>query len=82
MAIERSTKGIQDALFLEWDRLSAGESTPQNAKAAALLANTLVATARLELQYARFVSMQRTVDAMRPPALTMGTHGDDKSAVN
>lgn len=73
MAIERNTKGIQDALFREWETLKSGETTPQEARAVTGIANSLIASARLELEHARFVSKQRANEEKQAAGVLLGT---------
>lgn len=57
--VVRSSKGLQDTLFDEIDRLRNGQTTPQSARTVASLATGIIQTARLEMDYARFVSDER-----------------------
>jgi len=52
---ERTTKGIRDLLFDEIDLLRSGEITPQRAKVTAALIGQIVATSKLDMEYARFL---------------------------
>lgn len=60
MTIERTSKGLSDTLFNELEKLKSGESTPQQSRSVAALANTICAVSRLEMDYARFVSSERS----------------------
>jgi len=57
--IVRTTEGLRDHLFEELERLRDGKSTPQNAKAVVSLAQQNYQLARLELDAARFSTIQR-----------------------
>jgi len=59
MTIERTSKGLSNTLFDELEKLRSGESTPQQSRSVAALANTICAVSRLEMDYARFVSIER-----------------------
>lgn len=59
MNIERTSKGLSNTLFNELEKLRSGESTPQQSRSVAALANTICAVSRLEMDYARFVSLER-----------------------
>lgn len=61
-SIERTTRGLASAMFEELDLLRAGESTPQQARAKASIANTVCTVARLEMDYARFVVSARAAE--------------------
>lgn len=69
--VKRDSHGLQEHIFTQLDRLEAGKTTPQHARAVAALANTAISIARLEMDFARFVTEQRTNDTALP-ALTMG----------
>jgi len=60
MNIERTSKGLSDTLFNELERLKSGDSTPQQSRSVAALANTICAVSRLEMDYARFISTERS----------------------
>lgn len=55
LKIERSSRGLSEAMFEELDNLRTGKSTPQQAMAKASIAKALIATLRIELDVARFV---------------------------
>ncbi len=63
MNIERTSKGLSNTLFDELEKLKKGESTPQQSRSVAALANTICSVSRLEMDYARFVSMERSDSA-------------------
>lgn len=73
MNIERTSTGLASAMFDELDALTNGKSTPQQARAKAAIANTVVSISRLEMDYARFVSDSRSgVGGSCLPSLPMG----------
>lgn len=59
MTIERTSKGLSNTLFDELEKLKSGQSTPQQSRSVAAVANTICAISRLEMDYARFVSSER-----------------------
>jgi len=69
--VQRTSHGLQEHIFQQLDRLEQGKTTPQHARSVAALANTAISLARLEMEYARFVTDQRT-DGHSLPALPMG----------
>jgi hypothetical protein len=66
MTIQRTSAGLASAMFDELDSLKDGTSTPQQAKAKAAIANTIVTISRLEMEYARFVTNDRLQDNQLP----------------
>lgn len=60
--IERTSAGLASAMFEELDALKSGESTPQQSRAKAAIANTIISVSRLEMDYARFVADSRADD--------------------
>jgi len=67
----RTTRTLAASLWDEIEALDRGDTTPQKARAKASMANGLIALARLELEYSRFVSSERTLEKGRLPALEM-----------
>jgi hypothetical protein len=59
-AISRDTRGLAEAMFEELELLRSGDSTPQQARAKSSVANTICTVARLEMDYARFVTSERS----------------------
>ncbi len=75
MSTERTSKGLTNTLFDELDKLKSGESTPQQSRSISALANTICAVSRLEMDYARFVSTERSESvSIGLNALPMGSH--------
>ena len=60
--IEKTSRGLAKAMFEELELLRSGESTPQQARAKASIANTICTISRLEMDYARFVAAVRADD--------------------
>lgn len=48
--IERSSKGLRDAIFDEMDALRNGDTNPTTANATAKLAGTIIDTVRMEVE--------------------------------
>ena len=76
--VVRSSKGLQDTLFDEIDRLRNGKTTPQSARTVASLAGGIIQTARLEMDHARFISEARAGDGAieddnRTKAISLGS---------
>ncbi len=67
--ITRNTTGLKEALFEELDSLRKGDSTPQKARAVSSLIGGVIATTRIEMDYARFVASESTNG--KPKALSM-----------
>lgn len=58
-AIEKTSRGLAQAMFEELELLRGGQSTPQQARAKASIANTICTISRLEMDFARFVTSAR-----------------------
>lgn len=69
----RTSKGLQDTLFDEIDRLRSGESTPQSARTVASLAGGIIQTSRLEMDYARFITNKATSPNKKIEAIDLGS---------
>jgi hypothetical protein len=69
--IERTSRGLADVMFEELEKLRDGDSTPQHARAAASLANTICSMSRLEMDFARFAADPRLEDGALK-AISMG----------
>lgn len=61
--VTRTTKGLRDALFDEIDRLTIGKSNPQVACAKSKLATQIIAATKLDLDYHRFITEMRGIQA-------------------
>lgn len=69
--IERTSRGLQAAMFEEIDNLRNGRSTPQAARAKSAVANTICLLSRLEMDFARFIAIEREGVDKLLPALPM-----------
>lgn len=65
---ERTTKGMRDALFSEFDKLRNGETSPARANAVARTASEIISTVKLEMEYIR---LQGNMD-MKPDGILPG----------
>lgn len=70
--LEKTSRGLAQAMFEELEMLRNGESTPQQARAKASVANTICTISRLEMDFARFVSVDRAEEKDVMKALPMG----------
>lgn len=71
-AIDKTSRGLAKAMFEELELLRSGESTPQQARAKASIANTICTISRLEMDFARFVTSARADESDAMKALPMG----------
>ena len=69
--VARNSAGIQEHLFQQLDGLDDGTITPQHARAVSSVVGQIIASARLEIDYARFVTERRS-DEGGLRALPMG----------
>lgn len=53
--IDRSSRGLRDALFDELDALRAGKSNHQRATAVAKLASQVIDSAKMEIEYQKYI---------------------------
>lgn len=59
-SLVRSTVGLRDALFEEWEALRSGESNPARARSIAMMANTILQSVNTEIEYHKYVSGTHT----------------------
>lgn len=52
----RNTIGLRDALFEEWELLREGTSNPARARSIAMMANTILQSVEVEIEYHKYVS--------------------------
>jgi hypothetical protein len=62
--IPRTSSGLRDALFDEWDALRAGESNPQRAQAIAKLACQVINSVKIEIEFHSHVNSAPAGSAM------------------
>lgn len=65
---ERTSRSLANMMFDELEALKSGTSTPQQARAKASIANTIISVSRLEMDYARFVADGRSDNQLTGPA--------------
>ncbi len=63
--MRRTSAGLRDALFDEIDALRAGKSNPARARSVASLANSVLQSVIMEIEYQKYVN-----DLTKPSALT------------
>lgn len=51
----RNTTGLRDALFEEWEALRDGSSNPARARSIAMMANTILQSVQVEIEYNKYV---------------------------
>ena len=54
--VVRNTVGLRDALFEEWEALRDGSSNPARARSIAMMANTILQSVQVEIEYHKYVS--------------------------
>lgn len=52
----RSTVGLREALFEEWEALREGKSNPTRARSVSALANTILQSVQVEIDYHKYVT--------------------------
>jgi hypothetical protein len=55
-SLVRNTSGLRDALFEEWEALRDGSSNPARARSIAMMANTILQSVQVEIEYHKYVS--------------------------
>ena len=55
-SLVRNTAGLRDALFEEWESLRSGSSNPARARSIAMMANTILQSVQVEIEYHKYVS--------------------------
>ena len=72
----RTSRSLANMMFDELDALKSGKSTPQQARAKAAVANTIISVSRLEMDYARFVANERSdkETIAGPQPIAIGNH--------
>lgn len=57
--VSRSTSGLREALFEEMDALRSGASNAQRARSIAMMANSILQSVQVEIEYHKYVSADR-----------------------
>ena len=68
----RNTAGLRDALFEEWESLRDGSSNPARARSIAMMANTILQSVQVEIEYHKYVSAIDQTHATQKKAIDFG----------
>lgn len=83
-SISRTTTGLRDALFEEMDALRNGNSNAQRARSLAMMANSILQSVQVEIEYHKYVSAQGKRIEGEQKVVTLGTSinlgGDNRAA--
>lgn len=80
--VSRSTSGLREALFEEMDALRSGASNAQRARSIAMMANSILQSVQVEIEYHKYVSGDRA-RVGQPKVVALGTDiqlGAEKAA--
>jgi len=69
----RNTVGLRDALFEEWESLRDGSSNPARARSIAMMANTILQSVQVEIEYHKYVSDISKVPQDGKKDISLGT---------
>lgn len=64
MSLNRTSAGLRDALFDEWEALRNGDSNPARARSIAMLANSVLQSVQTDIEYHKYVSDVRKGEAI------------------
>lgn len=70
--VVRNTAGLRDALFEEWEALREGNSNPARARSIAMMANTILQSVEVEIEYHKYVSSIDSVSTSNKKAIDFG----------
>lgn len=62
--LNRTSAGLRDALFDEWEALRNGDSNPARARSIAMLANSVLQSVQTDIEYHKYVSDVRKGEAI------------------
>lgn len=62
--MKRTSSGLRDALFDEWEALRRGDSNPARARSIAMLANSVLSSVQVDIEYHKYVSDVKKGDAV------------------
>lgn len=71
--IARSTSGLRSALFEEMEALRNGNSNAQRARSVAMMANSILQSVQVEIEYHKYVSANKTRIEGEPKVVRLGT---------
>ena len=69
---EQSTIGLRETLFSELDELRNGRSNPQRASAAAKLAVQIINSAKMEIEFQRYVTANGGAEPVKCAPVSLG----------
>ena len=81
--IHRSTSGLRVALFEEMEALRSGNSTAQRARSVAMMANSILQSVQVEIEYHKYVSANKGRVEGEPKVVALGTNialGEERAA--
>lgn len=70
--ITRSTTGLRAALFEEMDALRSGKSDAQRARSMAMMANSILDSVKVEVEYHKYITAKPTIEG-QPKVVQLGT---------
>lgn len=71
--ITRSTSGLRSALFEEMEALRNGDSNAQRARSVAMMANSILQSVQVEIEYHKYVSANRGKIDGQEKVVALGT---------
>ena len=71
--IARSTSGLRSALFDEMEALRSGSSNAQRARSIAMMANSILQSVQVEIEYHKYVSSNRPKIEGQSKIVRLGT---------
>jgi hypothetical protein len=71
--ITRSTSGLRSALFEEMEALRSGSSNAQRARSVAMMANSILQSVQVEIEYHKYVSANRGKIDGQEKVVSLGT---------
>lgn len=72
--VTRSTSGLREALFEEMDALRNGNSSAQRARSVAMMANSILQSVQVEIEYHKYVSQNKGGNAGQEKVVPLGTN--------
>lgn len=72
--INRSTSGLRTALFEEMEALRSGASDAQRARSVAMMANSILQSVQVEIEYHKYVNANKGRIEGQPKVVELGTN--------
>jgi hypothetical protein len=72
--IARSTSGLREVIFEEMDALRRGESNPQRARSMAAMANSILQSVQVEIEYHKYVNSSHRPNPNDKKVVQLGTN--------